>query len=277
MYNAFIHTQNKRTRGARMVQPFLLFFLVLMAVSNLGFAQAGAPAGMKKVKGGAYRSFFVKSNKKPGKVAPFYMGAHEVTNAEYLLFVKANPQWRKSKANKLMVDDRYLANWKNDTELNAGVDPNSPVVYVSWFAANAYCRWKGARLPSTAEWELAGAAKFVWPKQLASQSVEKAVLDWYEKPSPKALPAVQSVNKNAYGLYDMHGLVWEWVGDFNSFIGSFDSRGNANATNNLFCAAGSLNAADKEAYASYLRYSYRGSLKGRYCIANLGFRTARNL
>jgi formylglycine-generating enzyme len=274
MNNRFNNHTYKRAGG---MFPALLFLAVLLALAPGSQAQSTAPGGMKKVKAGTYRSFFVKTNSKPATVAAFYMSIHAVTNAEYLAFVKANPGWRKSKANKLMVDANYLRHWKSDTELGADVDPNSPVVYVSWFAANAYSRWKGVRLPSTAEWEWAGAASFVWPRPLANQSVEKAVLDWYEKPSLKMLPPVQSVNKNAYGLYDMHGLVWEWVSDFNSFIGSFDSRGNANATNNLFCAAGALNAADKEAYASYLRYSYRGSLKGRYCIANLGFRTARNL
>ena len=274
MHMRFFSIVTKRVRRAI---PSLLALAALLALCTGSRAQSGAVPGMKKVKAGTYRSFFVKSNNQPAKVAAFYMGTHAVTNAEYLAFVKANPQWRQSRANKLMVDDNYLRHWKNDLEFGAGVDPQSPVVYVSWFAANAYSRWKGERLPSTAEWEWAGAARLVWPRQLASLSVEKAVLAWYEKPSPKVLPPVQSVNKNAYGLYDMHGLVWEWVSDFNSFIGSFDSRGNAAATNNLFCAAGALNAAVREAYASYLRYSYRGSLKGRYCIANLGFRTARNL
>jgi formylglycine-generating enzyme len=258
-----------------MLQPILL--LLLLALAAGVHSQKAAPAGMQKIQAGTYQSFFVKSGSQPTKVAPFYLSIHAVTNADYLAFVKANPAWRKSKASKLMVDNNYLRHWKNDFEFNAGVDPQSPVVNVSWFAASAYCRWKGMRLPTTSEWELAGAAPFVWPQQTASLSVEKAVMRWYEKPSLKTLPPVQSVNKNAYGLYDMHGLVWEWVSDFNSFIGSFDSRMNDNATNNLFCAAGSLNAADKQAYASFLRYSYRGSLKGRYCIANLGFRYARSL
>lgn len=274
MSNSFFHILNKRVRNTSQA---LLFLAALVVLSSGSGAQPAAVGGMKKVKAGTYRSFFVRSNNGPAKVADFYMSTHAVTNAEYLAFVKANPGWRKSNANKLFVDANYLRHWKSDLEIGPGVDRHSPVVYVSWFAANAYSRWKGVRLPSTAEWEWAGAAPFEWPKQLATVPVEKAVLAWYEKPSQKVLPPVQSVNKNTYGLYDMHGLVWEWVSDFNSFIGSFDSRGNVDATNNLFCAAGALNAADKEAYASYLRYSYRGSLKGRYCIANLGFRTARNL
>lgn len=260
------------------VQTVLLFILtiLLLTVANNAAAQK-VPDGMKKIESGTYQSFFVKTNSTPAKVAPFYMSTHAVTNADYLAFVKANPAWRKSKASKLMVDANYLRHWKSDLEWNDGVDGASPVVNVSWFAASAYCRWKGVRLPTTAEWEMAGAAPFVWPKQTASLTVENAVMRWYEKPSLKTLPAVQTVNRNAFGLYDMHGLVWEWVSDFNSFIGSFDSRMNNNAANSAFCAAGSLNAADKQAYASFLRYSYRGSLKGRYCIANLGFRYARNL
>lgn len=274
MNNRFQHIEIRRTPKAF---PVLLLLASLLALSASSWAQGTTVAGMKKIKAGTYRSFFVKSKAGPVKIAGFYMSTHAVTNAEYLAFVKAVPQWRKSRANRLMVDAAYLRHWKSDLELGPGVNPNSPVVYVSWFAANAYSHWKGVRLPGTAEWEWAGAAPFVWPAQLKRVSVEKAVLAWYEKPSAKVLPPVQTVNKNVYGLYDMHGLVWEWVSDFNSFIGSFDSRGNASATNNLFCAAGALNATDKEAYASYLRYSYRGSLKGRYCIANLGFRTARNL
>lgn len=274
MNTIFNHKCKKRPGTSR---PALFLLLAGLLLSATGWGQQGAVGGMQKVKGGTYRSFFVKSNTGPATVPGFYMSTHAVTNAEYLAFVNANPQWRRSKANKLFVDAAYLRHWKGDLEPGPGVDPRSPVVYVSWFAASAYSRWKGVRLPTTAEWEWAGAARFVWPGQMASLPVEKAVLAWYEKPSEKGLPPVRSVNKNAYGLYDMHGLVWEWVSDVNSFIGSFDSRGNANATNNLFCAAGSLNAADKEAYAAYLRYSYRGSLKGRYCIANLGFRTARNL
>lgn len=251
-----------------------MIFLCLLTAYSAGSQEVLRE--MKKIPGGTYQSFFVKSNSKPLQLSSYYMSTHAVTNAEYLAFVKANPEWRKSRAKKLFVDDNYLRNWKNDTTLNAGVNPDAPVVYVSWFAANAFCRWKGVRLPSTAEWEHAAAARFVWPKQMSSLTVEQAILQWYEQPSPKTLPVVESINKNSYGLYDMHGLVWEWVGDFNSFIGSSDSRNNAGA-NNQFCAAGSLNAADKKAYASFLRYSYRGSLKGRYCIANLGFRFARNL
>ena len=100
---------------------------------------------------------------------------------------------------------------------------------------------------------------------------------WYSKPSPKILPNIKSTFQNTYGLYDMHGLVWEWTFNFNSFISTGDSRGNTEDEIKAFCAGGTINVKDKSDYAGYLRFSYRGSLKGNFCIANLGFRCAKDM
>lgn len=199
-----------------------------------------------------------------------------VTNAEYLEFVKANPQWRKSKVNRLFADSNYLKYWESDLSIGEKNKSlyNSPVVYVSWFAAKAYAQWKGKRLPTVAEWEYAGAAPLVSSK---FKTLTAYILYWYTKPNPKVLPNVKTACKNTYGLYDMHGLVWEWTFDFNSFIKSGDSRANTEDELKLFCASSSLYVKDKDDYASFLRYSYRGSLKGNFCIAGLGFRCVKDL
>jgi formylglycine-generating enzyme required for sulfatase activity len=72
----------------------------------------------------------------------------------------------------------------------------------------------------------------------------------------------------------MHGLVWEWTFDFNSFLSKGDSRSSEEEERKTFCAAASIEVNDMEDYAAFLRFSYRGSLRGNYCIANLGFRCA---
>lgn len=228
------------------------------------------------VPSGSYQPFLKREINKPIQVKGFRMDETPVTNAEFLEFVKANPQWQRSRVNPLFADQNYLNHWKGDVEIGPGKynNPQSPVVNVSWFAARAYASWAGKRLPKVPEWELAGNGR---PENLGNKKLIAYILEWYSKPNPAQLPTIKSTFRNQYGLWDMHGLVWEWVFDFNSFVSSGDSRGSTSDEAQLFCAAGSLGVQNKEDYAGYLRFSYRGSLKGKYCIPNLGFRCVKDL
>lgn len=252
------------------------FFILL---SNTIIAQNNQVVKEKKmvvVPKGKYNPFFKTTLGKPKQVPSFKMDETPVTNEEYLAFVTANPEWRKSKVNPLFADKNYLNYWDSDLSLGKAKEHllQSPVVCVSWFAAQAYAKWAGKRLPTVAEWEFAGEAP---PKNIKIKSLTDYILDWYRRPTPKVLPQIKSTYQNNYGLYDMHGLVWEWTFDFNSFIGSTDSRGGNSDELKAFCAAGSLDVKDKKDYAGFLRFSFRGSLKGKYCIQSLGFRCAKNL
>ncbi|MEO5783397.1 MAG: formylglycine-generating enzyme family protein [Ginsengibacter sp.] len=258
-----------------------LFFSILYIFFFLNAAEAQpvrSSSGDKRmiaVPKGLYNTFFISKSRKPIQIASFLIDETAVTNAEFLEFVKANPSWRRSKANRLFVDENYLKHWESDLEIGDSKKDifNSPVVNVSWFAAQAYCTWKGKRLPTLAEWELAGSAA---PKNIKYTSVTAYILHWYEKPQQSVLPNIKTTYLNEYGLYDMHGLVWEWTFDFNSFIGSADSRNTTNDDRGLFCAGAAINVKDRDDYAAFLRYSFRGSLKGNYCISSLGFRCAKN-
>ena len=253
---------------------FSLFFLnTINAQSDRSFFNDKKMIVIPK---GTYNTFFISKSRKPIQVASFSLDETAVTNAEFLEFVKANPSWQRSKANKLFVDENYLRHWDSDLAIGGSKKEiyNSPVVNVSWFAAQAYCGWKKKRLPTLAEWELAGSAA---PKNIKYTSVSAYILHWYEKPTLPILPNVKTTYVNNYGLYDMHGLIWEWTFDFNSFIGSADSRNTTSDDQGLFCAGAAINVKDRDDYAAFLRYSFRGSLKGNYCISSLGFRCAKNI
>lgn len=231
---------------------------------------------MVSVPASLYTPFFRLPNAAPVRLKSFKLDETAVTNREFLEFVTANPQWRRSRVSRLFADSNYLKLWESDLDIgktNTAIY-NSPVVYVSWFAAKAYVAWKGKRLPTVAEWESAGSAGLVNTKY---KNLTEFILNWYTRPSEKVLPPVKSACKNSYGLFDMHGLIWEWTFDFNSFIKSGDSRANTTDELQLFCASSSLYVKDKNDYASFLRYSYRGSLKGNFCIGNLGFRCAGDI
>jgi len=76
----------------------------------------------------------------------------------------------------------------------------------------------------------------------------------------------------------LHGLVWEWVLDFNTQMVTGDSRAdNAGLERGLFCGAGAQGARNVENYASFMRFGFRSSLEARYCVHNLGFRCAKDL
>ncbi|MCC6837705.1 MAG: formylglycine-generating enzyme family protein [Bacteroidia bacterium] len=226
---------------------------------------------------GKFIPFYKKKDQEFVEVKSFYLDIYPVTNQDFLEFVKKNPKWSKSKISRLYSEKSYLNHWASDFGL--GKDSlkiyNSPVTNISWFAANAYCKWKGKRLPTTTEWEYAASADIADRKTNDNRDILEIILNWYDKPNPAITPNVGTTFKNKFGVYDMHGLIWEWVYDFNSYVTGGDSRSNSQTDRDLFCGAGAANAAgNKKDYAAFMRYGFRGSLKASYTVANLGFRCA---
>lgn len=82
-------------------------------------------------------------------VATFELDTVPVTEADFLAFVEAVPEWRKDRAPTILAGDDYLAHWKGPLEPASEEARRRPVTRVSWFAARAYCDWQGARLPTT--------------------------------------------------------------------------------------------------------------------------------
>ena len=251
------------------------FLLILNSLFTIyGFCQhKSATSAMVKIKGGLYIPMYSKDVQKT-EVKPFEMDVYPVTNADFLAFVKTNPEWKKSKVKSIFADSNYLKQWNSDISFNKNI-ATSPVVNVSWFAAKKYCECEGKRLPETAEWELAARASETKADASKDAGFNQWVLNWVTKPNPATLPAVGSTFRNFYGVYDLHGLVWEWTYDFNSALTTGESRGNSSLDNTMFCGGGSFASKDINNYASFMRFAMRSSVKAKYGVANLGFRCVK--
>ena len=245
--------------------------LLLCALFSASLTAHAADAGMADIPGGTYRPLYLKKTTPTISVKPYQLDTTPVTNAEFARFVAANPSWQRGKVSPKQAEPQYLRHWE---KRGAGYAPkagdeNKPVTNVSWFAAHAYCAAQGKRLPTIDQWEFAGLASETQPNGSNEPSYNRTILDWYEHGSA-GLKNIKSRKPNYYGIYDLHGLIWEWTEDFNSSqisTGTIDSS--------QFCGAGATNSSDPSNYAAFLRYGIRTSLQAPFVLHNLGFRCAK--
>jgi hypothetical protein len=141
-----------------------------------------------------------EGNQRKVKVEPFFMGICPVTNQEYERF---DPEHKKRRNEFSNADDE-------------------PVIWVSWDDANAYCRWlsektgRKYRLPDEAEWEYACRAGSAGLYSIDINGIEvneTNLKDYAVYNTQKTMPVKQR-KPNFFGLYDMHGNVWEWCQDY---------------------------------------------------------------
>ena len=229
---------------------------------------------MVAIPAGAYRPLYGPATGRPIRVDAFRLDRDAVTRGEFLAFVRANPEWRRSAVRPLYADRvGYLADWAGDVDAGAAPDLRRPVTGVSWFTARAYCAWRGARLPTVAEWEYAAAASETRRDAARDVNFVQRLVSLYAA-RVRPLPPVDSGAVNAYGVRGLHGLAWEWVADFNSVLVSDDSRGVGGRDHDMFCASAAIGALDPANYPAFLRYAMRAGLTGRTTLESLGFRCA---
>lgn len=247
---------------------FWVFQISLGAVSAPEMVQI--PAG--KVTAFWQRPISLKDRNKIPKlpVAKFKMMSRAVTVEDYSEFLKLHSEWSKEKASKLFTDSAYLEFFKP-------AQLKSPATSVSWFAARAYCDSLGMRLPTLNEWEYVAAASENQKDANNNEKFLKRILEWYGETQPEILKPVGSIYKNLYGLWDMHGLIWEWVEDFNTNFVTGESREDSSFNKDMFCGAGSMVSGNKENYAAFMRFAFRSSLTGQSSVWNLGFRCVEEI
>lgn len=254
----------------------LLFFSSVALGQNHLPSQPLSSNKMIYIRGGSYIPFSKENGTKTKVVVnSFYLDASPVTNGEFLKFVKANQEWRRSRVKPIFADKNYLRNWTGDLTLGNNANPSSPVIYVSWFAARAYCKWTDKQLPTIDEWEY--AARQTFKHGTDEDMLNRETKDWdRRKPERSAAGIYLPVNKKDE-LRNSLGKVWEWVEDFNSVLLDDNSKGTGTSSSILSCGGASVDFTDPSNYSAFLRYAFRSTLKADYCLPNLGFRCAKSV
>ncbi len=252
---------------------FISMILFVLPLSVMGLETVRVPPGQLMPFWMIPKSTQGKNQKKkiePYKVSRLEVMKYAVTKTQYKEFLSKNPSWNKDKIAHIFADASYLSSFDNKDSL-------APITEVSWFAARAFCESHSMRLPTLAEWEYLAAASETQKDANKDEKFLRRILDWYGETKGDKINNVGTIYKNLYGIWDMHGLIWEWVEDFNSTFVTGESREDVSFNKDMFCGAGSMSGANKEDYAAFMRFAFRSSLKGNSSVWNLGFRCVRSL
>jgi formylglycine-generating enzyme required for sulfatase activity len=193
----------------------------------------------------------------------YWIDVKEVDNAAYRRFLLANPEWQKGRLKEGLRDSNYLYDWKG-TEFPAGQGAY-PVVWVSWYAAAAYARWAGKRLPTEAEWENAARAgtqtAYWWGARFDVSRVAP-------------VPLTEDVTrwKSAWGSIGLLGGVWEWTSTLDRPYPyqRSDGREDENAAGERVKRGGEAKSGEQ-----FLRAAQRSKEPPTLTSAALGFRCVR--
>jgi formylglycine-generating enzyme required for sulfatase activity len=184
---------------------------------------------------------------------PFYLGKYPVTQAQWMTIMGTNPS-------RFPGEDH-------------------PVESISWDDVQVFIRMLNARegggkyrLPTEAEWEYAARAGATTAYCFGSDARLLDAYAWYAANARGTTHPVGQRQPNAWGLYDMHGNVWEWVQDW---YGTYpeaparDPQGPATGSHRLRRGGGWHSDAHECGAA------YRSTIKAGDCYSTLGFRLLR--
>jgi formylglycine-generating enzyme required for sulfatase activity len=198
---------------------------------------------------------------------PFYMGAHDVTVGQFRAFVKETGYQTEAETSgegTVIIGDPDL---KLDPKVNwtaPGFEQTDdhPVVCVSWNDARAFCDWlskkegKTYALPTEAQWEYACRAGSRAKFHFGDDEQELGQYGWHDANAERKTHKVGQLKPNAWGLYDMHGNVWQWTADW--FAADYYQKSpREDPSGPLTGGTRALRGGGWDTYAGFCRAAYR--------------------
>lgn len=258
--------------------------LVASLAASTGPAGASAPGGRPghpvrrtttvRIPSGSYRPLYAAAGVSTVHVDAFRLDRDQVTRADFLEFVRANPQWRRSAVATSVADRGYLSNWAGDLDPGDVADRRRPVTAVSRLAAAAYCGAHGKRLPTVDEWEYAASASDTQADGTRDPAFQRRLLALYAlRPNADGSAPIGGAAVNYFGVRGLHGGVWELTQD-DAHAAPAAHEHQAHHEHMPSCASAAMGATDPGNYPAFLRFAFRSALTSRSTVLSLGFRCA---
>lgn len=206
-------------------------------------------------------------------LAAYYMDRYETTNSQFAGFLNETARTPVESPGKLFLQHDWGIKKEGGRWIPSPGYEKYPVINVSWFGADGYCRWAGKRLPTEAEWEKAARADS--DKKFCFGNDDRFLKDfaYYGSNSGFKTHAVGEKRPNRWGLYDMHGNVREWVKDWygeNYYKNSPEENPDGPYSGSAKVIRGGSWMDDPD----FLRSASRDWEAPSFLIGNLGFRCA---
>lgn len=256
-----------------------------------------------KIKGGIFEmgyngkefSYDIELPEHKTYLEDYEIGIFPITNKEYLEFINdggyetykywLSDGWEKVKSNnwkspmywEKIDDEWYVRDFLGIRKIN----PNEPVCHVSYYEADAYCKWAGKRLPTEAEWEKAAC----WNET----KQEKTIFPWgNNSPTEENCNLLESYHwgcteigtypsgKSPSGCEQMIGDVWEWTSSefvgYPGFKTGFDEYNDKWFTNQKVLRGGSFGTPKmsiRGSYRNFFRLDERWLFSGFRCVEKI--------
>jgi ergothioneine biosynthesis protein EgtB len=222
----------------------------------------------------------------------YKMNAFPVTNEQYLEFIDdggyetykywLSDGWEKVKKNEWnapMYWEKIKDNWMvHDFLGSRNLNPKEPVCHISYYEADAYCKWAGKRLPTEAEWEKAAC----WNEN----KQQKTIFPWgNDQPTEQRANLLESYQWGCtevgsypegisyYGCHQMIGDVWEWTSSefigYPGFKSDFDEYNDKWFSNQKVLRGGSFGTPKmsiRGSYRNFFRLDERWMFSGFRCV-----------